>query len=169
MIFKKIPGRSTNRVLSRIVSYKVCHILGSPGWLSWLGFAHELTVSEFESCVGVCSRSVGPALDSLSPSASAPPLLARSLSKINKINILKKKGAIFCTEWVEASLSSLMFIFQWWGRARSSQWTRVTGSPPSYPSGGSLSHQELYCHPAADLLVGDSHTSQLLSYFFFFF
>ena len=42
-----------------------------------LGFSsgHDLTVREFEPHIGLFADSVEPALDSLSPSLSAPPLL----------------------------------------------------------------------------------------------
>ena len=39
------------------------------------GSCHDLTVREFEPCIGLCTDSTGPAWDSLSP----------SLSKINKL------------------------------------------------------------------------------------
>ena len=48
-----------------------------------LGFrsGHDPTVHEFEPRVGPCADSVEPAWDPLSPSLSAPPSLARSLSQ----------------------------------------------------------------------------------------
>ena len=69
--------------------------IGAPGWLSQLGIqldfglGHDLTVCEFESHIGLCAdgvRHLGFPL-SLSPSfvtLSPSPLLALSLSKINK-------------------------------------------------------------------------------------
>ena len=47
-----------------------------------LGFSsgHDLTVCEFEPCIGLCADSAEPAWDSLSPSLSASSLLACSLS-----------------------------------------------------------------------------------------
>ena len=45
------------------------------------GSGHDLTVCEIEPCVRLCIDSVEPALDSLSPFPSAPPLLTFSLSK----------------------------------------------------------------------------------------
>ena len=53
------------------------------------GSGHDLTVREMEPRVKLYADSVEPAWDSLSPSLSAPPLLALSLSlslclKINK-------------------------------------------------------------------------------------
>ena len=41
---------------------------------------HDLTVREFNPCVGLCTDSAEPSWDSLSPSLSAPPLLVHSLS-----------------------------------------------------------------------------------------
>ena len=67
-------------------------VLGVPGWLSWLSIplcpsrlsvprsGHDLTVCELEPLVRLCADSLEPALDSASPSVSAPPLLVRSLS-----------------------------------------------------------------------------------------
>ena len=49
---------------------------------------HDLLVREFEPHIRLCSDSVEPAWDSLSPSLSAPPLLTLLLSL--KINKLKK-------------------------------------------------------------------------------
>ena len=73
---------------------------GSPGWLSWLvtrptlgfGSGQDLTVPVFKPCIGLCTGSMEPAWDSLSPpllppppssslSLSAPPSLVLSLSK----------------------------------------------------------------------------------------
>ena len=42
---------------------------------------HDLMVCEFKPHIGLCADSVAPAWDSLSPSLSAPPMLAPSLSK----------------------------------------------------------------------------------------
>ena len=42
---------------------------------------HDLMVHEFEPCIGLCDGSAEPAWDSLSPSLSAPPLLALYLLK----------------------------------------------------------------------------------------
>ena len=73
---------------------------GAPGGLSQLSFrlliSAQVVISRFvsfELCVGLWADSVEPAWDSLSPSASAPPLLARSLSLSQNtyINILKNK------------------------------------------------------------------------------
>ena len=48
------------------------------------GSGHDLAVCEFEPHVGLSAIRTEPALDPLSASLSAPPLLALSLSKINK-------------------------------------------------------------------------------------
>ena len=53
------------------------------------GSGLDLTVREFEPCIGLCSDSAEPAWDSLSSSLSAPLLLALSVSL--KINELKKQ------------------------------------------------------------------------------
>ena len=45
-----------------------------------LGSGHDLTVGGFKPCIRLCAESVEPARDSLSPSLSAPPPLACSLS-----------------------------------------------------------------------------------------
>ena len=56
---------------------------------------HDLTVRGFEPCISLCTNSAEPAWDSLSPSLSAPPLLALfahawlTLSLSLKINKLK--------------------------------------------------------------------------------
>ena len=63
-----------------------------PGWLSWLNIqllvSAQVTISqfhEFEPHIGLHGDSAEPAWDSLSPSLSAPPPLALSVSlKINK-------------------------------------------------------------------------------------
>ena len=47
------------------------------------GLGHDLTVPEFESCIGLCDDSAEPAWDSLSLPLSASPMLALSI-KINK-------------------------------------------------------------------------------------
>ena len=44
------------------------------------GSGHDLTVREFEPCIGLCPGSAEPAWDSLSLSFSAPPALSLSLS-----------------------------------------------------------------------------------------
>ena len=44
------------------------------------GSGHNLTVGEFEPHIGLCADNMEPAWDYLSPSFSAPPLLALSLS-----------------------------------------------------------------------------------------
>ena len=47
---------------------------------------HDLMVGEFKAHIRLCTDSAEPAWDSLSPSLSAPPLLALSLSlKIHKL------------------------------------------------------------------------------------
>ena len=60
------------------------HLDGSVGQASCLGSGHDLTVREFEPCVGFCadSRSLEPASDSVFPSLSLflPPAHALSLS-----------------------------------------------------------------------------------------
>ena len=68
--------------------------LGAPGWLKHptldCGSGHDLTVGEFEPCIGDLHDRAEPAWDSLSLplspslSLSAPPPLTLSLSKINK-------------------------------------------------------------------------------------
>ena len=45
------------------------------------GSGHDLTVRGMDPRVGLCADGTQPAWDSLSPSLSAPPLLALSLSK----------------------------------------------------------------------------------------
>ena len=45
------------------------------------GSGHDLTVCEFKPHIGLCTDSVEPTWDSLSPSLSALPLLMLSLSK----------------------------------------------------------------------------------------
>ena len=49
-----------------------------------LGFSsgHDLTACEFEPHIGLCTDSTEPASSSLSPSLSAPPLLALSSTYI---------------------------------------------------------------------------------------
>ena len=59
-----------------------------------LGFCsgHELMVCEFEPRIRLCAESVEPAWDSLSPSLSAPTLLALLSKQINlKKNFFKEK------------------------------------------------------------------------------
>ena len=71
-----------------------------------LGFGSgpDLAVRGIEPHVGLCADSVEPAWVSLSPSLSAPPLLALSLPLSLKINKLKKinRGA-----WVAQSVECL--------------------------------------------------------------
>ena len=55
------------------------------------GAGHELTVHEFEPHIGLCSDSVEPAWDSLSPSLPLSSFLSLSLSLSLKINIIKIK------------------------------------------------------------------------------
>ena len=55
--------------------------------------SHDLMVCEFKPHIRLAAVSMEPALDPLYPSLSAPPLLARSLSKITKINIYKIRVA----------------------------------------------------------------------------
>ena len=79
--------------------------IGAPGWLSQLsvvsdfGSGHDLTVFEFELCVGLSADSSEPGACfrfsfslSLSLALSAPPLLVLFLSKINikKTFLIKK-------------------------------------------------------------------------------
>ena len=45
------------------------------------GSGHDLTAREFEPHIGLCTDSTEPAWGSLSPSLSAPSLLARALSQ----------------------------------------------------------------------------------------
>ena len=49
------------------------------------GSGHDLMVCEFKPRGRLCADNVEPAWDSLSPSLSAPPLSALSLSKTNKL------------------------------------------------------------------------------------
>ena len=67
------------------------HLKGTSSWGTWvaqlikqptLGFGsgHDLTVCEFEPRIRLCADSEEPAWDSVSPSLSAPPLFALSLS-----------------------------------------------------------------------------------------
>ena len=71
------------------------HPGGSVGQASDFSSGHDLAVREFEPRLGLCADSSEPALDSVSPSFSAPPLLTLcpSLSKINKLktNLKRKK------------------------------------------------------------------------------
>ena len=55
---------------------------------------HDLTVCEFEPPIGLCADSLEPAWDPLSPSISAPPLLAYLSLSQNK-DTFKKKGKVF--------------------------------------------------------------------------
>ena len=61
------------------------------------GSGHDLTVCEFEPCIGLCADSAEPGWDSLSPSLSGPPLLVLvfslylSLSPPKVSNLKKKK------------------------------------------------------------------------------
>ena len=48
------------------------------------GSGHDLTVHEFEPHVGLCADNMETALDSLSPSLSAPPPLTLSQNKLKK-------------------------------------------------------------------------------------
>ena len=57
---------------------------GSVGRVSNFDSGHDLTVHEFKPCIQLSTDSTEPAVDSLSPSLSAPPLVMLSLSKINK-------------------------------------------------------------------------------------
>ena len=50
------------------------------------GPGHDLTVCGFKTHIGLCADSPEPAWDSLSPSLSAPPLLAHFCSLSLKIN-----------------------------------------------------------------------------------
>ena len=69
-----------------------------PGWLSWLsirldfGSGHDLTVHEFEPCVGLYAGTVDTAWDSVCP-VSAPPPVVRVCTLIlfqNKYTFFKK-------------------------------------------------------------------------------
>ena len=53
---------------------------GSVSWASNFSSGHDLTVPEFEPCIGLCAVSAEPALDPLTPSLSAPHPFACSLS-----------------------------------------------------------------------------------------
>ena len=55
----------------------------SVGWVPDFSSGHDLTIREFEPSVGLWAdaRSLELAMDSVSSSLSAPPLLARSLSQ----------------------------------------------------------------------------------------
>ena len=83
------PSGETVIAVSLGVLFKT-HCLGVPEWLSQFKCTtldsnsdHNLTICEFEPCVGLCAESVEPAWDSLS--LSAPPQLVCLLSlKINK-------------------------------------------------------------------------------------
>ena len=46
-----------------------------------LAQVHDLKVREFKPCIGLCAVMAEPALDSLSPSLSAPPLVFLSFSQ----------------------------------------------------------------------------------------
>ena len=59
------------------------HLGGSVGCVSDFGSGHDLAVHEFKLRIGLPAVSTKPALDSLSPSLSAPPLLV-FFPKINK-------------------------------------------------------------------------------------
>ena len=59
---------------------------GSVGWGTNFGSGHDLTVCGFELASGsvLTARGLEPALDSVSPSLSAPPLLMLCLSPSQK-------------------------------------------------------------------------------------
>ena len=46
-----------------------------------LGSGHDLTVREFDPCIGLCAHSIESAWDSVSLAFSAPPALTCSLSQ----------------------------------------------------------------------------------------
>ena len=90
--WKNIPCPWIGRT-NIVKMYKMCkmlgHLGGSVGLASDFGSGHDLTVCEFEPRVGLCADtwSLEPASDPVSPSLSAPPLLALSLSlSLSKIN-----------------------------------------------------------------------------------
>ena len=56
------------------------------------GSGHDLTFCEFEPCIGLCTDSVEPACDSLSPSLSLSLSLSLPLPpQINKNNLKRKR------------------------------------------------------------------------------
>ena len=70
------------------LSFQEC-LGGSVGCVSDFSSGHGLPVHELEPCTGFSAVTIEPTLDPLSPSLSAPPPLALSVSlKINKL--LKK-------------------------------------------------------------------------------
>ena len=96
-LFPKVPGDTAAWVARLCIWFKSQHNLSpeAPGWLSQLSKAldfssgRDLTVHEFEPCVGPSAVRTEPALDALPSSLSLPCLHA--LSKINK-NIKRKKN-----------------------------------------------------------------------------
>ena len=59
---------------------------------------HDLVVREFEPHVGLCTDSVGPAWDSLSPSLSAPPLLVSARNQSVNQSISQSVSIYLC--WI---------------------------------------------------------------------
>ena len=64
---------------------------GPPGWLGrlsiWLRLRHDLMVCGFEPHIGLSAVSAEPASNPLSPSLSGPPLCAKHVPPLSKINI----------------------------------------------------------------------------------
>ena len=55
------------------------------------GSGHDLMVYKFKPLIGLCTDSVEPALDSLSPSLPAPPLCACSLARSLSLSLSLNK------------------------------------------------------------------------------
>ena len=81
---------SLPRLTSLHIQKKKTRILGrlggSVGWASDFGSGHDLTVCEFEPCIGLCADSLEPGAcsGSVSPSLSAPPQLMHALCLCQK-------------------------------------------------------------------------------------
>ena len=71
------------------IKYLEGHLGGSVGEASDFSSDRDLMVHEFEPRIRLCAASTEPASDPLSPSLSAPCLLALSLSFCLKINFKK--------------------------------------------------------------------------------
>ena len=96
---------------------------GSVGWASDFGSGHELTVGEFEPCIGLCADSLQPGACfkfyvSLSLCSSPTQALSLSPSKINK-NIKKIKNKMFaqmsaplvCSIWDPRKIPNILILW----------------------------------------------------------
>ena len=78
----------------------------SVNWASDFGSGHDLAVNGLEPHLRVCANSVEPALDSLSSSFPAPPLLEHSL-----FLSLKNKYTLKSPYWVQNSLRGICICY----------------------------------------------------------